>query len=392
MTRATHATIFRGATLFDGRRLHPGATVTVAEGRVQSVSAQDVAVSAETETIFLDGGYLAPGFVDLQVNGGGGMLLGQGNPEAVIATICDTHGRLGATTVLPTLVSSSRTVQAAVLAAGVNAARKRVPGFAGLHLEGPHLDPCRAGAHDPGHLRSMEAGDLASLIAAARQLPRLMVTLSPGMCSTEQIVELVRAGVMVSLGHSACTSDQARAAFAAGACAVTHLFNAMGGLHHRTPGLAAAVLSDATVYAGLIADGHHVAPEMIAIAHAARRGRAPRQRSRLFLVSDAMAVAGTDATGFMINGRSVSRRGGVLSLPDGTLAGADYTLAQGVARLVHEAGLPVQAALACATSVPADCLRLADRGQIRPGLPADLVHLDRAFALRGVWRAGRRLV
>lgn len=383
--------LLRAPVIFDGRRLRTGCAVLVRDGRIADLPDAGAPVPPGLAEITLTSGMLVPGFVDLQVNGGGGALLGQGLAAEAIATICATHARLGATTVLPTLITAAREVQAEVIAAGILAARARLPGFGGLHLEGPHLDPARAGAHDPALIRPMEDADLQALLSAAQQLPRLLVTLSPGAVSPAQIKALSEAGVIVSLGHSACSAAQARAAFAAGARGATHLFNAMGGLHHRDPGLAAAALGGKSVYSGLIADGHHVAPEMIALAFAARRGLAARAATGLFLVSDAMAVAGTAQVAFRLNGRDVQRKGGRLTLADGTLAGADYTLAQGVARLVEDVRLPLSQALCAATSTPARALDLRRAGRIAVGAAADIVHLDDRLLLQAVWQRGRQL-
>jgi len=388
MTLQTSSLLIRGAAVFDGQRLRRGLGVVVRDGRIAKLLPEDARAPDDAIRRDLPGGILAPGFVDLQVNGGGGALLGQGDPVEAIATICATHARLGATTVFPTLITAPRRVQAAVIAAGIDAARARLPGFGGLHLEGPHLDRDRAGAHDPALIRPMESDDLRLLLDAVGKLPLLLVTLSPGAATAEQIAALAGAGVVVSLGHSACSAAQARAAFAAGARGVTHLFNAMGGLNHRGPGLAAAALAAPSVFTGLIADGHHVAPEIVALAFAARRGLAPRAEQGLFLVSDAMSVAGTDLAGFDLGGRAVQREGGRLTLADGTLAGSDHTLSEGAAFLVEKVGLSAEAALRCITATPARFMGLGGSGRIAPGAAADLVHLDDRLRLYSVWQGG----
>ena len=260
-----------------------------------------------------------------------------------------------------------------------------MPGFLGLHLEGPHLDPRRKGAHDPALIRPMTPADLAMLCDAAARLPALMVTLAPESATSEQIAALAEAGAVVSLGHSDTGFAQANAAFAAGARAVTHLFNAMSPLGHREPGLVGAALDAAEVHAGLIADGLHVAPATMRAALAAKRGA-----DRIFLVTDAMPVAGTDLSEFALNGRRILRRDGRLTLADGTLAGADIDFPGALRVLVRDVGVPLPQALRMATVAPALALGAEDRlGRLAAGLPADLVHLDEGLALRGVWRAGR---
>jgi N-acetylglucosamine-6-phosphate deacetylase len=190
--------------------------------------------------------------------------------------------------------------------------------------------------------------------------------------------------VVVSLGHSDCTFDVAHAAISAGARCATHLFNAMSQMGNREPGLAGAVLAGG-IAAGLIADGLHVAPAVMRVALAARG-------DGVFLVSDCMGVAGTGATELTLGGRRILRAGGRLTLEDGTLAGADLTLDRAVSVLVRQVGIPVDRAVAMATSVPAGVIGASDRcGHLSPGRVADLVHLDRDLMLRAVWRAGRRV-
>ena len=368
---------FTGATLFDGVRLHPGAVLRVADGRVTG--------PGEGETIVLDGGVLAPGFLDLQVNGAAGRMVDGSTDVAMLAMMCDTHARLGATGILPTLITDTPDATTAVLAAGALAARQQVPGFLGLHLEGPHLDPRRKGAHDAGLIRPMDEADLARILAAAPLLASLMVTLAPEAATPGQIARLRAAGVTVSLGHTDCSFPSAQASLAAGATCVTHLFNAMSQLGNRDPGLVGAALTG-PAYAGLIADGLHVAPETIRIAMAAKP-------ERIFLVSDAMAVAGSDLTEFSLGGRRILRRNGRLTLPDGTLAGADLTLPQAVQVMIAQVGTSIETALAMVTSRPAACLGRGDTlGHLLPGRAADMVHLGADGAVTGVWRAGHRLV
>ncbi|MFP5479491.1 MAG: N-acetylglucosamine-6-phosphate deacetylase [Alphaproteobacteria bacterium] len=365
------ARVFTGARVFDGVRFVPG-PLRVADGLVTDPEAG--------EEVPLDGGYLVPGFLDLQVNGAGGRMVDGSATADWLAEMCGIHARLGATGILPTLITDTPEATAAVIAAGAEAARRQVPGFLGLHLEGPHLDPRRKGAHDPALIRPMTEADLVRLLEAAGRLPSLMVTLAPASVTAEQIGRLAAAGVVVSLGHSDCTHAEAQAAIAAGARCVTHLFNAMSQLGNRDPGLVGAALTG-PVHAGLIADGIHVAPETMRIAMAAS--------DRLFLVSDAMAAAGSNLTEFTLNGRRILRREGRLTLEDGTLAGADLTLPQAV-RVMLRLGTPPEVALAMATSRPAACLR-RNLGRLAPGAAADMLHLAEDGRLMAVWRGGERL-
>lgn len=369
--------VFSGATVFDGAALHTGAALVVEGGRVIGIFPEATAPGGTP--VRLAGGILAPGFLDLQVNGGGGVMFGAA--PGAIATMLAAHAAQGSTGLMPTLITDTPDATRAALAEGITAARAGIPGFLGLHLEGPHLDPRRKGAHDAPLIRPMDEGDLAALCDAAQALPALKVTLAPESTTLDQIARLAGAGVIVSLGHSDTDCETAKAAFAAGARGVTHLFNAMSPLGHRTPGLVGAALDTPGVFAGIIADGVHVAPEALRTALAAKRG------GGLFLVTDAMAVAGSDLAAFHHQGRRILRAQGRLTLADGTLAGADCTLPGSVAHLVG-LGCALEAALAMATSVPAALIGATDRGHLRPGARADLVHLDTALLLRGVWQGG----
>ncbi len=369
--------IFKATQVFDGWSLHDHAAVSLHEdGRIATLHRAGDSVPQTADITDLGSGILAPGFVDLQVNGGDGVMVGPDTDAEQLARICAAHARLGATAILPTLITDTPRTTSAVIAAGVEAYRRGVLGFAGLHLEGPHLDPARKGAHDPVLIRPMTTDDLAELCKAAAILPALMVTLAPEAVRRDQISALHRAGVIVSLGHSGCSADIAKAAYDAGARCVTHLYNAMSPLQTRAPGLVGAAMTTAFV-AGIIADDIHVAPECLQIA---LHMKAP---DSLFLVSDAMAFAGTDKTEITLNGRHILRHDKRLTLADGTLAGADISLPQSVAHLVKLGADPARA-LAMACRIPADVIGARDLGRIAPGARGDLVFLAENFELRRV--------
>lgn len=360
-----------GARIFDGQALQDGLAVVIEGGKIAALIPE-----TEAGTAIQVRGILAPAFLDLQVNGGGGHLVSGAITAADLATVCAAHRALGTAGVLPTLITDTAEATARVIAAGLAAIG--TPGFLGLHLEGPHLDPRRKGAHDPALIRPMQAEDLARLCDAARRLPALMVTLAPESATPEQIAALAKAGAVVSLGHSDCSFEQAQTAFRAGARCATHLFNAMSQLGNREPGLAGAVLAGDAA-AGLIADAIHVHPATMRAALSARS-------EGIFLVTDCMAFAGTDATEMMLNGRRVLRRDGRLTLEDGTLAGADLTLPQAIATLVCQVGITPERALSMASAIPARLIGVEDRfGAIAPGRAAELVLLAEDFSLSGVW-------
>lgn len=369
--------ILTGARLFDGTRCHAGQAVVIEGDRIAAILPMED--TPEGARIRLDGGLLAPGLIDLQVNGGGGVMLSGDDPLAEIATICSAHALLGTTGLLPTLITTSARQTRAVLAAGV-AAVGRVPGFLGLHLEGPHLDPKRPGCHPAQHIRPMTEDDLLTLCEARAGLPALLLTVAPAAVTPDQIARLTEAGVVVALGHSDCSMAQAQAAFAAGARAVTHLYNAMSPLGSREPGLVGAALS-LPFACGLIADGLHVCADSARLA-------LRLAGERIFLVTDAMAVAGTDLTGFDLAGQRIHRANRALRTENDTLAGADLSLPDAMRFCVGTLGLSPEQALTMATARPAALIG-SNRGRIAPGLSADLVHLTDDWALTRVWQGGQ---
>ena len=338
---------FRNGRIFDGRRLWAGHAMRFVDGLARELG-PDAEVPKDGDVVDLSGDFLTPGYVDLQVNGGGGVMFNENPSVDVLRRIAMAHRSLGVSYLLPTLISDSAEKTRASIEATIRAVQEGVPGVAGLHLEGPHLSIARKGAHDPAFIRPMEQDDLETLIAASKLLPALKVTVAPESVTEEQVSALARAGVLVSLGHSDASLEVCMRYFAAGARCVTHLFNAMSQLGSREPGLVGAVLANGRVSAGLIADAVHVHPETIRTAWAAKKG--PGQ---VFLVSDAMAVAGTGLSAFDLGGRTIQRRAGVLTLQDGTLAGADLDLTSAIKVMVEKVGVSMEAALNAATSHPA---------------------------------------
>jgi len=375
-------TAYTGARIFDGEKWWDNSALVVNDALIEGIIAADSPTDAQR--VPMGGGILAPGFIDLQVNGGGGVQLNLAPTLDSIRTICATYARFGTTACLPTLITDTREVNAAAIAAGEAAVRENVPGFLGMHLEGPHLSLARKGAHDPALIRPMDEADLVALIEARRRLPHLISTVAAETVTPNQITRLAGAGIVVSIGHSDASYATVRAAAEAGATMVTHLFNAQSQLGNREPGVVGAALDLGTLSAGLIADGIHVNPTSIGVALRAKQGP-----GRIFLVTDAMAPTGTDEATFELTGRTVYRKDGALRLADGTLAGADLTMIDAVTYMHRTLGLPLEEALRMAALYPAEALGVADeRGRIAPGLRADLVHLGEDLAVRGTLIGG----
>jgi N-acetylglucosamine-6-phosphate deacetylase len=371
-----------GARLFDGERLHDDCALVIEGASIAALTpfAERPRVG---EQVDLGGGVLTPGFVDWQINGGGGVLF-NGEPTVEgIAAIAAAHRRAGVTAFLPTVVTDAPRVLTQALAAA-REAQRRVPGALGVHVEGPFIDVKRKGVHPPEFIRPMREEDADALIAA--RAGAMVVTLAPASVPLERIACLAKAGIVVSLGHSDAIAEEAESVFRAGASAVTHLYNAMSQLSSRAPGVVGAALADSHIVCGLIADGEH------AHALAYRAAIAAKGARGVALVSDAMPPAAGGPDVFELQGRRMTRVGHKLVAEDGTLAGAAITMRDAVEYVVRTLDIPLAEALTMATLTPARLLGVDDRiGRLKVGFGADLVHLTDGLEVAEVWTGGRRL-
>ncbi len=369
-----------GATIFDGERLVDGAAVIVDGDRIVAVrSGQDL--GTEIERVAIEG-LLAPGFVDIQVNGGGGVLFNAAPTVDAIAAIGAAHRRFGTTGFLVTFISDDRAQMRRAAEAVRAAIAAGVPGLLGVHFEGPWLSLARKGAHDGRFLRDFDAADFDLLTEAG--LGRVHVTVAPERVAAADIVRFAKAGIIVSAGHTEADVETLRRARAAGLTGYTHLFNAMPPLTGRAAGPIGAALDDPEAWCGLIVDLQHVGAESLRIAIAAHGWQ------RMMLVTDAMPTVGTDADGFELYGRRIEKRGGRLVNEAGALAGSDLDMASAVRNSVEALGLPIEAALRMASRNPAEFLDLDDIGRIAPGYRANLVLLDGAMRTVNSWIDGKR--
>jgi N-acetylglucosamine-6-phosphate deacetylase len=378
--------VIAAGRLFDGERFRGRQAVVVSGGLITSVTT-DPPSSLPVICLPADA-ILAPGFVDVQVNGGGGVLFNDDPSPTAIARIGAAHRLGGTTAFLPTLISDTRPVIRTAIAAVSAAIAAGVPGVLGIHLEGPFLSPQRPGIHDPERLARFELGDVA-LLTGLGAAGVTLVTLAPEEVPPGITAALVARGAHVSAGHTADPGTAIRAALDEGLTGFTHLFNVMSQLTAREAGAVGHALTDARAFAGIIADGHHVGDEALATA---LRMKGP---SRLMLVTDAMPPVGDpeDREGFTLFGRFIHRAGDRLAAADGTLAGSALTMAGAVRHMVGRAGATLEEALIMAALTPARFLGVAGRiGRIRPGYAADLVALDRDLAvlgtcIRGDWKS-----
>jgi len=355
---------------------HTGQGVLLEGGLIRAVLPERADVAAKRISL-PSGSLLAPGLIDIQVNGGGGVLFNDAPTYEAARRIAAAHRQLGTTGILPTLITdtSQRFFQAADAAALGD-------GVLGIHFEGPFLGPSRPGVHPAALIRAPEEADLACLEALAQRLP-VLLTIAPETVDVPTLRRLHAAGIVLSAGHSAASFEVTEAAIAAGVTGFTHVFNAMPPLASRAPGVAAAALLHPHSFCGVIADGIHVHPAMLRLL------LATRPAEKIILVSDSMPPAGTDAASFDLLGRVIFRRDGRLMTEDGILAGADLCLAEAVRRAVGYLGITSAQAICMASSAPAAFLGIDGvRGHIRPGYAADLVLLTERLDVLGTWVAG----
>jgi N-acetylglucosamine-6-phosphate deacetylase len=378
MSTRQHAVAAR--CVFDGTEIHDNAAVVIDGGRIAAVVPRPELPAAVPVRDMPDGAWLAPGFIDIQVNGGGDVLFNDAPTAETIRAIAAAHRRFGTTALLPTLISDSAAKMKAAIEA-VDALSGIEPSVLGIHLEGPFLSPDKAGVHDPQFFRRPTAED-RTVMAAPRPGITVM-TLAPEQVPSGFIAALSGAGVRVALGHSMATYAQTVAAMAEGLTGFTHLFNAMRPLDSREPGPIGAALEDADAYYGLIVDGLHVAPATLRLAL--------RGAGHPILVTDAMPPVGGSRGSFKLNGATITVRDGRCARADGTLAGACLDMATAVRNCVRLLKVPFTDALRFASTHPAKFLGLGDRlGRLAPRYRADLVALDaNAIEVLDSWCAGQ---
>lgn len=336
---------------------------------------------SDAETYDLEGRVLAPGYIDVQVNGGGGVLFNDAPTVETVATIAAAHRTFGTTGMLPTLISDDLEVIAAAIAATDAAIEEGVPGILGVHIEGPFLNMDRRGVHDASKIRRLD--DAALEVLSSARHGRTLVTLAPETTTPEMTRALAARGVRICAGHTDADYETLKAAFSNGVTGVTHLFNAMSPMTSRAPGAVGAALENQDAWCGIIPDGWHVDPAVLRIALACR------PHDRFMLVTDAMPGVGSPEDHFMLQGRRVTVADGQARLPDGSLAGSDLDMAGAVRNAVQWLNLSMPEAVAMASASPAAFLGLEEAtGRIAVGLQADLVELNDDLSIRRSWIAG----
>jgi N-acetylglucosamine-6-phosphate deacetylase len=364
-----------------GEKLVSGLAVLISGGRIEALVAPSDARCRYAGAVDLAGQMLLPGFIDVQVNGGGGALFNDEPSAATIRTIGEAHRRFGTTGFLPTLISDDLGTIGRAIAAVQSSLDEGVPGVLGIHIEGPFLNWARRGVHDPKHLRLLDTS-VVSLLCRLRA-GKTVLTLAPEMTTPDMIAELTAGGVLVSAGHSNATFAETTESIAHGLRGFTHLFNAMAPLAPRAPGIIGAALYDDATWCGIIVDGHHVDPVMLKLALRCKR------HDRFMLVTDGMPPVGSAKPTFVLQGRTIRVVDGACRDENGTLAGTALDMASAVHNAVSSLGLDIVAAARMASEYPAEFLGLGDElGRIAPGYRANLVLVDDDFKVRRTWIEG----
>lgn len=373
-----------GGRVLNGQGFVTGQGVVLEAGRIAAVLPEAEALARADERVDLQGATLAPGFVDVQVNGGGGVLFNDDLSVDAIAAIGAAHRTFGTTGFLPTLISEDLGAIDRALRAVEAAAAAGVPGVLGVHVEGPFLNAARAGIHDKKKFRVLD--ERASELLGSLKAGVTLVTLAPERTQPEMIRRLAEAGVVIAAGHTDADYDQTRAALDAGVTGFTHLFNAMSPMTARAPGAVGAALEAAEGFCGIIVDGRHVHPAMLRLALRCKPAE------RFMLVTDAMPSVGLVDKTFTLQGQTITVRDGVCVAPDGTLAGSDLDMAAAVRNACDLLGLDLPTALRMASLHPAQFLgRDHEIGRIAAGQRADLVLLDDDCRVLATWIGGEPL-
>ena len=369
--------------IFDGESVHEHKAVLI-EGEHIVAVVDPEQVPADIGAFYdLEGGTLIPGFIDLQVNGGGGVLFTGAPTVDSLRTIGAAHRQYGTTGFLPTLITTRFDVMREAVFAVAEAIAIGIPGVLGLHLEGPFLSPERKGVHDADKFCQLDQTGFD--ILTSLQVGSTIVTLAPELTSPEMISRLVEAGVIVCGGHSGATYAQTRDALAHGLSGFTHLYNAMTPLQSREPGMVGAALEDDDSWFGIIADGHHMHPAAFSVAVAAKK------RGGALLVTDAMPTVGSPDTSFILDGKTIVASEGRVTSAEGTLAGSDLNMLLAVNNATEFARLDWFEAVRMASLYPAKALGLErELGAIRPGFRASLLALDSTHRIRASWIDGTR--
>lgn len=383
MGESSHKTVYCNGRVLTDSGFRDDLAVIVADGRISELRPASSASPHEVEKFDLNGNYLIPGFIDVQVNGGGGVLFNDDPSVHGVRIIAEAHRKFGTTGLLPTLISDDLSVMNAGLESVDQAISLGIPGILGIHIEGPFLCPERRGIHEAGKIRRLNEQTLENLHPLQHGVS--VITVSPEAVEPGMIRELCKRGFLVCAGHSEANRAQVKDALRQGLRGFTHLFNAMSQLAPRQPGMVGTALADEASWCGIIADGIHLADESLRIAFCCKGV------DKLMLVTDAMPPVGTNAREFRLQGKRITVENNVCSYSDGTLAGAALDMITAVRYAQDNIPCSLEQAIQMAASTPASFLGLETRkGRIEPGMDADFCILDKELNVTGTVISGVR--
>lgn len=363
---------------FDGENHHHNKALSIKNGVITAIEdlQEGEAINGEE--------FIVPGFIDIQVNGGGGFILNKIKTLEELKKMFQAHARFGSTAILPTLITDELTVMSSAADIIAAAIRCKTPGIIGVHFEGPHLSVAKKGAHSQSFIRPISSEEWQ--ILERKDLGQIIVTLAPEMVSATDITRMVNLGIKVCLGHSNADYATAQKAVDAGASGFTHLYNAMSPLQGREPGMTGCALLNDNTFCGIIVDGHHVDYASCRLALKAKPA------GKVLLVTDAMPPVGTDQQSFDFFDRQVFLNDGKLTSSTGELAGSVLTMAQAVKNTIKHLAVPQAEALRMASLYPAQFLGLQNKGQITVGADADFIVLSELGDVKQTWIAGQRVL
>ena len=369
-----------GARLFDGEHFLDGMAIILEDGVIANVlPANDI--DTESTVVNLEGGIIAPGFIDLQVNGGGGSFFTTDTSVEALKTIVNGQRPTGTTAMMPTLISDTREVHQAGVKAVTDAIKQGVAGVLGVHIEGPFFSLAKRGAHNETYIRSMTVEDETWLTSIKGC--KVIVTIAPEEVQPGQIKTLTDAGIYVCAGHTNAKYEDVVRGINEGLSGFTHLFNAMSPLAGRAPGTVGAALESESTWCGIIVDGHHGHAASVRLAYQTK------PKGKLYLVSDSMSTVGAEKKSFTIYGETITEKDGALVNAQGRLAGSAIGMIDAVRISVMEVGLPLDETLRMASLYPAQYMEIDhELGRIKTGYRADLVYFDDNFKVKHTWVAG----
>lgn len=364
--------------IFDGQNYLDDQVIVITNGTITAFDSDTSCVDDVLD------GLVVPGFIDLQVNGGGGVLFNNSPSVDNLKTIIAAHSQFGTTGMLPTLITDKVEVMTQAADAMASAIAEKVPGILGIHFEGPHLSIAKKGTHAQEYIRPISDEEWA--ILERKDIGQILVTLAPETVSINDIKRMVSLDIKVCLGHTNADYKTAQAAMDAGADGFTHLFNAMSPIQGREPGVTGCALLNDHASCGIIIDGHHVDYASVKLA------LKTKPTGKVFLVSDAMSTIGTDQTEFSFFDRTIYLKDGRLTSTTGELAGAALDMAQAVENTHLGLGLPLDESIRMATKYPAKYINQSDvRGELAIEYQADFVVLNDEFKVQSTWIAGQQV-